>query len=256
MKIATWNVNSIRARQERVLAWLAAEGPDVLCLQELKVTDAEFERPPFEALGYHLELHGQPTYNGVAILAREPIVDVARTLADDVDDPQARLIAGTVAGVRVVSVYCPNGGEVGSDKWLYKLRWFERLRGWLDRHADPVTRLALCGDYNVAPDDLDVKNPASWAETTLCHPEARAALARVADWGLVDVVRHHHPEGGVFSWWDYRMLGFPKNDGLRIDHVFATRSLAERSTSAGVDRNARKGQKPSDHAPVWAEFAG
>lgn len=254
MKIATWNVNSIRARQERVLAWLAAEQPDVFCLQELKVADEEFEGAPYEELGYQMALHGQRTYNGVAILAKEPIVDVARTLADEDDDPQARLIAGTVRGVRVVSVYCPNGGEVGSDKWIYKLRWFERLHGWLGRHADPDAPLALCGDYNVAPDDKDVKNPDLWAATTLCHPDARAAVARLSDWGLFDVVRHHNPEGGIYSWWDYRMLGFPKNDGLRIDHVFATRGLAERSRSAGIDRNARKGQRPSDHAPVWAVF--
>lgn len=254
MKIATWNVNSVRARHERVLAWLAKAQPDVLCIQELKVTDDAFDYDAFREAGYHALVHGQRTYNGVAILCQDLPAEVAVGLGDDVDDPQARLIAATVAGVRFVNVYVPNGQEVGSDKWAYKLRWLARLRAYLERTARPSDRLVLCGDLNVAVDDHDVAHPEIWAATVLCHPEARAALAGVWDWGLVDVFRKHKPDGGVYSWWDYRRGAFGKNDGLRIDHILATEAMAAKSRSAEVDRDERKGDKPSDHAPVVAVF--
>jgi exodeoxyribonuclease-3 len=255
MKIASWNVNSVRARQERLVRWLGAQRPDVLCLQELKVTDADF---PFDALreaGYHAAAHGQRTYNGVAILAREEPVDVVRGLGDEVDDPQARLIAATVMGVRVASVYVPNGGEIGSDKWAYKLEWLARLRRWLDRSARAGQPLALCGDWNVAPEARDVCDPAAWEGTVLFHPEARAALAGVTSFGLADTLRLHRQEAGLYSWWDYRMLAFPKNQGLRIDQIYVNPPLAARCTAASIDRNERKGKQPSDHAPILAEFA-
>jgi exodeoxyribonuclease III len=254
LRIASWNVNSIRARQERLLRWLEKQRPDALCLQELKVEDEGF---PFDALrevGYHAVAHGQRTYNGVAILARSEPADVERGLGDGEDDPQARLIAATVSGVRVVSVYVPNGGELGSDKWAYKLRWLARLRSWLERCAVPSQPLALCGDFNVAPEARDVCDPAAWEGTVLFHPEVRAALERVTAWGLRDTLRLHRTEGGLYSWWDYRMLAFPKNRGLRIDQIWASPALAERSTGGSIDREERKGKQPSDHAPIVAEF--
>ncbi len=255
MKIATWNVNSIRARLERALAWLERHEPDVLCLQELKVTDDAFPADVFERAGYRSAVHGQKTYNGVAILTRSEPSDVTCGLDDGADDPQARLIAVEVDGAHVISIYVPNGKEVGSDKYAYKLEWMRRFRSYLDGRFSPSDPLIVCGDTNVAIDDADVANPDQWAESVLCHVDVRKGLAGIMDWGLADVFRQHHPDGGVYSWWDYRRLAFPKNDGLRIDHILATKSLAAKCTSAEIDRDERKGSKPSDHAPVIAEFA-
>ena len=254
MLIATWNVNSVRARQERLLAWLDKHRPDVLCLQELKVVEEAF---PFDAVGeagYHAAVYGQKTYNGVAILSREEPAGVRRGIDDGVDDPQARLIAAEVAGVHVINAYVPNGSQVGSEAFDYKLRWMRRLAACLGRHWSPGDAVVLCGDLNVAADDRDVAEPDEWADTVLCVPQVRRALERACRWGLVDVFRKHHPEGGVYSWWDYRMAAFPRNDGLRLDHVLATEALGRRCTRAEVDRDERKGHKPSDHAPVLAWF--
>ncbi len=257
MKLATWNVNSIRARLERLLAFLDREAPDVVCLQETKVPDADFPADVLRARGYAAALHGQRTYNGVAILSRLPLEDVQTGFSGDgaPPDPQARLVAATVEGVRVVSAYFPNGGGVGSDKWAYKLDWMARLRRLLGT-LDPGQPLALCGDFNVAPDDVrDVAFPDQWQNTVLTHPDARAALEDLRAWGLLDAVRLHHHAAGPYTWWDYRSLGFVRNDGLRIDHVYVTEPLARRCTDAYVDRDERKGEKPSDHAPVVAVFA-
>jgi exodeoxyribonuclease-3 len=256
LTIATWNVNSLKARLDRALAWLELSQPDIVCLQELKLTDDQFPFERLAGLGYHAAVHGQPTYNGVAILSLVPAEDVVIGLGDDEPDPQARLIAADVAGVRVISAYFPNGGEVGSDKWAYKLRWMARLRDHLARHYDPAQPLALCGDFNVAPADMDVARPDEWRESVLCHPEARAALQALGDWGLVDTFRRVNPDLQAYSWWDYRMLAFPKGNGLRIDHVYCTPTLAARCTAAVIDRDERKGDKPSDHAPVRVTFAG
>ncbi len=255
MKLASWNVNSIRARQERLLRWLERAKPDVVCLQELKAPDAEFPAEALRAAGWYAAVHGQRTYNGVAILARAPLEGVEVGLGDGVDDPQARFVAADVSGIRVASVYVPNGAEVGSEKWAYKLEWLGRLRAWLERTADPRRPLALCGDWNVAPDDLDVAHPDAWRESVLFHAEARAALARVMEWGLVDSFRRRHPDLRAYSWWDYRQLAFPKNEGLRIDHVLVTEPLAARLVDAGIDRDERKGKQPSDHAPVWVDLS-
>lgn len=254
MKIATWNVNSIRARQDRLLPWLEVVQPDVLCLQELKVTDEAF---PYEAVrkaGYHAAVYGQKTYNGVAILSRTEPVGVLRGMDDDARDPQARLISAEIDGIRVLSAYVPNGQSVGSQKYLYKLGWMRRLGEHLEQQFDPSGPLVLCGDLNVAPDDRDVAHPAQWAGTVLCHQDARNALEEIRAWGLVDVFRQHHPQGGVYSWWDYRMRAFARDDGLRIDHVFATQPMATRCTGAEIDRDQRGGERPSDHAPVIAVF--
>jgi exodeoxyribonuclease III len=253
MRIVTWNVNSIRTRLPRLLAALERHRPDVVCLQELKVAEEDFPSLELRGAGYESAVVGQKTYNGVAILGRRKLERVERSL-DDASDEQARFLSARLEGIRVLSVYVPNGGEVGSDKWAYKLEWLSRLRMHLDRNEDPQTPLALCGDFNVAPDDKDVKNPERWKGTVLCHPEARAALARVTSWGLVDAVNRIHPDGGIYSWWDYRMLGFAKNDGLRIDGVYVTAPLATRLRDASVDREERKGKKPSDHAPVVVDF--
>jgi exodeoxyribonuclease-3 len=254
MKIATWNVNSIRSRLDRLLHWLATVEPDVVCLQELKVVDAQFPHDAIREAGYHAAVYGQKTYNGVAILSRREPTGIERGLDDATDDPQARLLAADLKGARVLSVYVPNGQSVGSEKYTYKIDWLRRLHRYLQDHLDPAAPAVLCGDFNVARDDLDVARPDRWAESVLCHREVRHRFDAILAWGLADVVRAHHPEGGVYSWWDYRMLAFPKNDGLRIDHVLATASMADRCTAAEIDRNERKGAKPSDHAPVVATF--
>jgi exodeoxyribonuclease-3 len=255
VKIASWNVNSIRTRRERLLGWLAKKAPDVVCLQELKAPDEEFPAEPLREAGYYSASHGQRTYNGVAIAARAPLAAVAAGLGDGVDDPQARLLSAEVGGLRVLSVYVPNGASVGSDKWEYKLAWLARLRGYLERTADPAQPLVVCGDLNVAPADLDVARPDAWRESVLCHEDGRAALRRVLDWGLVDAFRERHPDLAAYTWWDYQRLAFPRGDGLRIDHVLVTRPLVARLRDAGIDRDERKGKLPSDHVPVWIDLA-
>ena len=256
MQLATWNINSIRARKDRLLAWVDQRKPDVLCLQETKVVDAEFPAAELEARGYTSVAHGQKTYNGVALVSRTPLEDVRRGFEDGGDDSQCRLITARTAGVRVASVYVPNGGELGSDKYAFKLAWLARLAGWLARTARPDEPLVLAGDFNVAPRESDVAYPDAWRETVLFHESVRAALGPVLAWGLRDVLAEKIPEGGVYSWWDYRQLAFPRGDGLRIDLVLATAPVAARCERAWVDREARKGKQPSDHAPVLVELGG
>lgn len=255
MKLATWNVNSIKARKDRALSWLEQHQPDVLCIQELKVEDKGFPKSEVEALGYHCAIHGQKTYNGVAILSRTPPEEVTQGLGDGVDDTHARLISAKVDGVRILSAYFPNGQEVGSDKFAYKLEWMKRLRAYLDTHCDAhADEVALCGDFNVAPFDDDIARLKEFQGGVLACDEVRDALAAIRDFGLVDVFRPFHPDGRVYSWWDYRGGGFERGNGLRIDHVYATARLARRSIGAIVDREERKGKLPSDHAPVVVEF--
>jgi exodeoxyribonuclease-3 len=254
VKLATWNVNSIRARLERVVAWVDQHRPDVLCLQETKVSDDLFPADELRALGYEIAFHGQRTYNGVAILSRTPLADVRRGFGDGDDEAQARLIAATVGGVRVLSVYVPNGEAVGSEKYAYKLGWMARLRRHVTSQMGTDVPLVLCGDFNVAPAPMDVYDPKAWEGHVLFSADERAALARVVETGLVDLVRTMHPTDPMFTWWDYRMLAFPKGRGLRIDHLLVTPSLAARATACGVDRESRKGKQPSDHAAVWSEF--
>ena len=255
MKLATWNVNSIRMRLDRVLAWLGSRAPDVVCLQEIKILEDGFPFEPLRAAGYHAVVCCQKTYNGVAILSKSEPTEVVRGFGDGGEpEEQARFISARIDGVRVMCCYAPNGQAVGTDKWLYKLAWYARLKQHVAASCDRDDEVALCGDLNVAPEPRDVHDPALWEETVLYHPQARAALAELVSWGLVDVFRRHHDEPGLYSWWDYRMLAFPKNKGLRIDHILATQKLAARSTGALIDRDQRKGQQPSDHAPVIATF--
>lgn len=256
MKLATWNVNSIRARFDRLIAWLGRENPDIVCLQELKVADTAFPRAELEAAGWHAAVLGQKTYNGVGILARTSPEDVRVGMADGGNDSEARLISARVHGVRVISAYIPNGKYVGSDTWPYKLEWLRRLRTHLDQAYDPGEDLALCGDFNIAPGERDVARPDEWRGSVLFHEELTGLLGELMAWGLVDTIRLHHTGEGPFTWWDYRMLGFPKNNGLRIDHILATASLAARCREAYVCRDERKGKLPSDHAPVVAVFEG
>ena len=253
--IATWNVNSIRARKERTLAWIETQQPDVLCLQETKVTDDAFPRADFESLGYEVTVCGQPTYNGVAILSRVPAQNVVGRFDDDDDAPEARFLSARIAGIQVICVYVPNGQVVGSDKFTYKLAWLGQLQRYLADHCDPAEPLIVCGDLNIAPEDRDVHAPEEWADTVLCAPQVRDAFRGLCDWGLIDTFRLHHEEGKLYSWWDYRQLSFQKNKGLRIDHVLVTQPLAARCTNAFIDREARKGKGASDHAPVVVEFS-
>ncbi|HUS28636.1 MAG TPA: exodeoxyribonuclease III [Kofleriaceae bacterium] len=255
MKLATWNINSIRARTERLLTWLGAERPDVLCLQETKVEDSGFPLAAIEKAGYHVAMHGQRSYNGVAILSRTALTDVTRGFGDGEPEEEARVISARVGDLRVVSIYVPNGQDLESEKFPYKLGWYKRLRAYLDRTATTSDQLVVCGDTNVTADDRDVWSPEAWAGKIHCSPKEREALANVIGFGLVDLFRKHHPDGGVYSWWDYRGVSFFKNQGLRIDHILATPPVAERCTACVIDRNARKGQDASDHAPVIATLA-
>ena len=251
MKIVTWNINSVRARLERLLDFLKTRQPDVLCLQELKCTNEQFPRLEVQALGYRAELFGQKTYNGVAILSKEPVTEVAQNLGDG--DEQARLLAGTVNGVRVVTIYAPNGQALGTPAYQYKLEWYAKLSRWLASQPRPVV---VCGDFNVAPEDLDTWDPALWQGQTLASPKEREAFfALVKANTFTDLLRLKHPEAGVFTWWDYRAGALKKNQGLRIDHLLASQDLAARCVEAEVDRPAREGKLPSDHAPVWARFS-
>ena len=255
MRIVSYNINSLRRRQDRLLAWLAETQPDVVCLQETKCTDEQFPQLELRAAGYHSAFHGQKSYNGVAILSKTEPRDVRPALCDEEEDPQARVIAATISDVRVFCVYAPNGQAVGAPAYEYKLRWYERLRNCLRDHERTEGNLVVCGDFNVAPRDEDVHDPPLWRGAIMCSDGERAAFNQLLDAGLIDTLRLHRPETGLFTWWDYRMLSFPKNRGLRIDAVLASASLAERCRAAGIDRDMRKGKEPSDHAPIWAEFA-
>lgn len=253
LKIATWNVNSLSIRLPQVLAWLAEHQPDVLCLQETKLEDAKFTHAEFTEAGYRSEWFGQKTYNGVALLSRHEMVDVVRNIPGH-DDVQARVLAATVQGVRIVGAYVPNGQAPDSDKFAYKMKWLEALRTWL---ADELTRhpkLALLGDYNIAPEDRDVHDPAAWAGQILCTPEERAHFQALLDIGLVDSFRLFEQPAKSWSWWDYRQLAFQKGRGLRIDHILVSEALRAGVVSCVIDRLPRKNERPSDHAPVMAEI--
>jgi exodeoxyribonuclease-3 len=251
MRIVTWNVNSLKARWDRVEEWIGLHAPDVLCLQETKLADSAFPAAAFGTLGYEAAHHGDGRWNGVAIISRVGLADVRAGFHEGIEpDSDTRLLWATCGGVRVASAYVPNGREVGADHFRYKLSWLARLRDDLEANADPADPVVVVGDFNVAPDDRDVWDPAMFVGATHVTPEERAALQGVEAWGLVDVFRHHHDEGGVFSWWDYRGGAFHKKEGMRIDLILATSSLVARSREIFIDREARKGTKPSDHAPV------
>jgi len=255
MRIATWNVNSLNARLPRVEEWLEYAAPDVLCMQETKVAEASFPTMALSALGYESASHGDGRWNGVAIVSRVGLDDVARGFEPGVDEQGCRIMAATCGGVRVHSVYVPNGRVVGSEHYLAKLAWLDELRSHLERSASPSERVAVCGDFNIAPDDRDIYDrQALEGSTHITEPE-RKALAAIEDWGLVDGFRLLHDEDELFTWWDYRAGNFHKHLGMRIDLILLSRSLAETASFALVDRNARKGKQPSDHAPVLIDVA-
>ncbi len=254
MKLATWNVNSIKVRLPQLLQWLADAAPDIVCLQELKTEEPGFPREALEQAGYASAVNGQKTYNGVAILSREPLAGVV-TGIPGFDDPQRRVLAATVAGVRVICVYCPNGQAVGSDKYEYKLRWFAALRDYLAAELAAHPQLAVAGDFNVAPEDRDVHDPKAWeGQVHVSEPE-RAAWRGLLGIGLRDGFRLFDQPEKSFSWWDYRMMAFRRNAGLRIDQILLSEALAARCVGCVVDKAPRKLERPSDHAPVVAEFA-
>jgi exodeoxyribonuclease-3 len=255
MRIASWNINSLRKRQDRLFAWLETTKPDVVCLQETKCTDEQFPELALRSAGYYSVFHGEKSYNGVAILSKVELRDVRLSLCDEVEDPQARVIAATIGDLRVYSIYAPNGQSVGSPAYDYKLKWYKRLRDCLTNELSGGGQLVVAGDFNVAPKDEDVYDPALWHGAIMCSDDERAAFQQLCGAKLIDTLRLHHRESGIFTWWDYRMLAFPKNRGLRIDGVLASTELAEHCTAAGVDRDMRKGKDPSDHAPIWAELS-
>lgn len=254
MKLATWNVNSLKVRLPQLLTWLVGEQPDVVCLQETKLEDHGFPRQEIEATGYHVCFAGQKTYNGVALLAREGPTEivVGNPLCPD---EQKRLLTATIRGICVVCAYVPNGQAVGSDKYAYKLEWLEGLARWVSERLAANPQLVVAGDFNIAPDDQDVYDPAAWAGQILCSDPERAAFRRLLGLGLKDSFRLFDQPAKSFSWWDYRMLGFQKNRGLRIDHILLSEALAVRCKAARISREVRKLERPSDHAPVIAELA-
>jgi exodeoxyribonuclease-3 len=256
VRLVTWNVNSLNARMERVEGWLEECQPDVVCLQETKLADSAFPSLAFAGMGYESVHHGEGRWNGVAILSRVGVEDVVAGFGDGDDpDDEARLVTATCGGVRVMSAYVPNGRAVGHDHYHYKLRWLARLRRHLEAIASPEAPTALCGDFNIAPTDLDVWDPAAVHGATHVSEPERAALADLLDWGLVDVFRERFPATErLYSWWDYRAGNFHKGLGMRIDLVLASASVAERVEWALIDRNARKGKQPSDHAPVVVQL--
>lgn len=257
MLVATWNVNSLKARMPRVEQWLAEAAPDVLCIQETKLADAAFPALTFEGLGYETVHHGQGQWNGVAICSRVGIEEPISGFAEGIEaDPDARLVSATCGGIRVHSVYVPNGRSVGHDHYHYKLSWLQRLRAHLDATCAVDQPVIVAGDWNIIPTDIDVWDPDEFIGSTHVTPEERAALAEVVDFGLVDTFRRRYDGvGGLFSYYDYTAGRFHKRQGMRIDYLLATPVLAEMSTLDLVDRNARKGTKPSDHAPVIAGYA-
>ena len=255
MKIATWNVNSVKARLPNLVQWLGEARPDVLLLQELKCVDEAFPAAEVEDLGYNIATHGQKTYNGVAILAKSPIEDVVRGLPGNADDLQARYIEATVSGVRVASIYLPNGNPAPGDKYAYKLAWMDRLIPHARALLAAEETFVLAGDYNVCPTDDDVYDPVKWADDALCRPESRARFRTLLHLGLTDAFRSLHPEPHQYSYWDYVQGRWYRDEGLRIDHLLLSPQAADRLLEAGIDKAPRGRERASDHTPVWCTLA-
>ncbi len=276
MRVATWNVNSLKARMDRVEEWLTLRAPDVLMMQETKLADEAAPEMPFRMAGYELLHHGEGRWNGVAIASRVGISDVVTNFGDGpvrrspgpdtiveaveaeasiTPSDEARMASAVCGGIRFVSIYAPNGRALDTPFYRAKLAWFDRLARWLRETQSPDDPIVIGGDFNVAPEDMDVYDMAAYVDSTHVSAPERAAMAALRDWGLVDAYRMHHPEPGKFSWWDYRAGNFHKGLGMRIDHLYVTRSVAGRCVGAEIDRDARKGKLPSDHAPMWIDLA-
>jgi len=257
MKIATWNINGVRARLDSLTAWLEQAQPDIVCLQEIKTVDEGFPREAIEALGYNLETHGQKGFNGVALLSKLRFDEVNRGLPGDDGDEQARFIEGVVStrsgALRVASIYLPNGNPVGTEKFSYKLSWMERLENWARQRLALEEPLIIAGDYNVIPQDIDCHDPAAWADDALFQPQSREAYRRLANLGFTDAVRAVSDDPGTYTFWDYQAGAWQKNNGIRIDHLLLSPEAANHFATAGIDRFTREWEKPSDHVPVWCE---
>ena len=253
MKIATWNVNSLKVRLPHVLDWLATSQADILCLQETKLTDENFPVGDIEAAGYRVIYSGQKTYNGVAIISRKEATDII-TDVHGLDDPQRRILGATIDGIRVLDLYVVNGQEVGSEKYTHKLHWLEQLTRHIRHELKTHDQYVVLGDFNIAPEDRDVHDPEAWHERILCSTPEREALNRILALGLTDTFRQFEQEDNSFSWWDYRGGAFRRNMGLRIDLILASKSLSETTTACSIDKEPRMLERPSDHAPVIAEF--
>ncbi|MCB1936027.1 MAG: exodeoxyribonuclease III [Nitrosomonas sp.] len=254
MKLATWNVNSLKIRLQQVTEWLETHQPDILCLQEIKLTDENFPSDEIAEAGYQSIYVGQKTYNGVAILSKLQAQNAAVAIPD-FEDEQKRVIAATFGDLRIVCIYVPNGEAVGSEKYDYKLRWLPALTAWLREELKTYPKLALLGDYNIAPEDRDVYDPKLWHGKVLCSQPERDAFKALLDLGLVDSFRLFDQPEKAYSWWDYRMLAFRRNRGLRIDHILLSTMLSDNCTSCRIDKATRKLERPSDHAPVVAELS-
>lgn len=254
MKLATWNVNSLKVRLPQVLDWLATNNPDVLVLQEIKQLTEAFPADALAEAGYLSLASGQKTYNGVAVVSKQQLLDPVTDIPG-FEDPQRRVLATTIDGVRVVNLYVPNGSEVGSEKYAYKLAWLDALCGYLEAELAANEQLVVLGDFNIAPADADVYDPEKWGDAILCSPGERAALGRLLDLGLTDVFRNFEQPAQTFSWWDYRAAGFLRNAGLRIDLILTSPALTGACSASYVDKEPRAWERPSDHAPVVAEFA-
>jgi exodeoxyribonuclease-3 len=255
MIFATWNVNSLSVRLDHVLSWLSRTQADVLCLQETKLIDEKFPHDAFRQLGYFSECFGEKTYNGVAIVSKLPLTNVVKGFAGATEHDSKRLIAAHVDTVSVVNIYIPNGQAVGSSKYDYKLNWLSELQEYLDKSLSRSNSVLLCGDFNIAPEDIDVYDASSYGEQIMCSPVERSALVGFSNWGLQDAFRLHVKDGGHYSWWDYRQGAFRRNLGFRIDHIWVTAPLADRCLRSWIDTEPRRLERPSDHAPVLAEFA-
>ena len=255
MKIATWNVNSIGVRLQHTLDWLSENPVDVLCMQEIKCVDEKFPATALLEAGYQSVIYGQKSYNGVAIISRQESREVQAGFLGDETTGQRRFLAATINGVRVINTYFPNGQALDSEKFVYKMEWLRRLRQYLDTECDPNFPAVLCGDFNITMDDRDVYDPKAWEGQIHCSPQERQALQVLLDWGLHDTFRQHQAEAGFYSWWNYREGGFRKNQGLRIDYIWATKVLADKCVAAWIDKVPRTWERPSDHAPCVAEFS-
>lgn len=253
IKLASWNVNSLKVRLEQVLSWMAESGTDILALQETKLIDENFPASAFIEQGYHIVFAGQKTYNGVAVISKEPITEVITDIPD-LDDPQRRILAVTVAGIRLINLYVPNGSSVTSDKYQYKLHWLQQVTRFIQLQLSVYPRVAVVGDFNIAPDDRDVHDPAEWEGNILVSPLEREAFTGLLNLGLHDSFRNFEQEEQLFSWWDYRAAGFRRNRGLRIDHVLLNQELNQLCRQSIIDKEPRKVERPSDHAPVWVEL--
>ena len=258
MRIATWNINGIKARIENLLHWLRDASPDVVCLQEIKCVDEAFPSLEIGDLGYNIAVHGQKALHGVAILSKPPLEDVTRGLPAADGDSQPRFVSALVAGdsgaIRVASAYMPNGNPIGSDKFDYKLAWLQRLEDWTRAELRREEALVIAGDYNIIPESIDAKYPENWTTDALFQPEPRAAFRRLTALGLTDAVRAVNDGGGIYTFWDYQAGAWQKNNGIRIDHLMLSPEAADRLRRAGVDRHVRAWDKPSDHVPVWIEL--